>query len=87
LSGGWQPIYNQDKSLAIIANSEVYNYIELRAELKKGHRFSTHSDIENILHLYEEYGLDCVKYLRGMFAFALWDEKRKRLVLARDRMG
>lgn len=88
LDGGWQPIYNEDNSIAIIANGEIYNYIELRLELEaKGHIFSTHSDIETIVHLYEENGLDCVKSLRGMFAFALWDEKRKRMLLARDRMG
>lgn len=88
LKNGWQPLYNEDKSLAIIANGEIYNYIELRESLqKKGHRLSTDSDIETILHLYEDHGLDFVQHLRGMFVFALWDEKRKRLVLARDRIG
>lgn len=88
LNSGWQPLYNEDRSIAIIANGEIYNYIELRDELqKRGHHLSTKSDIETIAHLYEEYGLGCVNHLRGMFAFALWDEKRKRLVLARDRMG
>ncbi|KAA3646327.1 MAG: asparagine synthase (glutamine-hydrolyzing) [Chloroflexi bacterium] len=88
LEGGWQPIYNEDRSLAIVANGEIYNYVELRPELeKRGHRFNTNSDIENILHLYEEHGLDFVQHLRGMFAFALWDAKRRRVVLARDRMG
>jgi asparagine synthase (glutamine-hydrolysing) len=88
LNSGWQPLYNEDHSIAIIANGEIYNYVELRDELEKcGHRLSTRSDIETIAHLYEDHGLDCVKYLRGMFAFALWDSKQKRLVLARDRVG
>jgi len=88
LDDGWQPIYNEDSSLVIIANGEIYNYIELRVDLeKRGHRFNTHSDVETILHLYEEHGPDCVKFLRGMFAFALWDEQKERLMLARDRLG
>jgi asparagine synthase (glutamine-hydrolysing) len=88
LTGGWQPLYNEDRSLAIVANGEIYNYVELRQHLEeRGHRLTTSGDIETILHLYEEHGLDCVQHLRGMFAFALWDSKRRRLVLARDRMG
>src|SRR5262249_27742185 len=88
LDGGWQPLYNEDRSLAIVANGEVYNYLELQQQLKsRGHAFATNGDIETILHLYEEYGLDCVQHLRGMFAFALWDSRRRRLILARDRMG
>jgi asparagine synthase (glutamine-hydrolysing) len=88
LAGGWQPLYNEDRSLAIVANGEIYNYVELRKQLEaRGHRLTTSGDIETILHLYEEHGLDCVKHLRGMFAFALWDSKQRRLVLARDRMG
>jgi asparagine synthase (glutamine-hydrolysing) len=88
LAGGWQPLYNEDRSLAIVANGEIYNYVELRRQLaERGHTFKTQGDIETILYLYEEYGLDCVQHLRGMFAFALWDSKRRRLVLARDRMG
>lgn len=88
LAGGWQPLYNEDRSLVIVANGEIYNYVELRKQLgAKGHRLATSGDIETILHLYEEYDLDCVKHLRGMFAFALWDRKRRRLLLARDRMG
>jgi asparagine synthase (glutamine-hydrolysing) len=88
LSGGWQPLYNEDRSLALVANGEIYNYVELRADLRaQGHVFSTGSDCEVILHLYEEYALDCVQHLRGMFVFALWDPGARRLVLARDRMG
>jgi asparagine synthase (glutamine-hydrolysing) len=88
LDGGWQPLYNEDHSLALVANGEIYNFVEVRASLEsRGHRFNTHSDCETILHLYEEHDLDFVQHLRGMFAFALWDTKRKRLVLGRDRMG
>lgn len=88
LDGGWQPLYNEDRSLVLVANAEIYNHVELRRQLKSlGHRFNTASDCETILHVYEEFGLDCVKQLRGMFAFALWDNARRRLLLARDRMG
>ncbi|HZI20722.1 MAG TPA: asparagine synthase (glutamine-hydrolyzing) [Pyrinomonadaceae bacterium] len=88
LEGGWQPLYNEDRSLALVFNGEIYNFVELRRGLEaRGHRFNTGSDGETILHLYEEHGLGCVEHLRGMFAFALWDEARRRLVLARDRMG
>ena len=88
LDGGGQPIYNEDKSLAVICNGEIYNYIELRELLKKrDHKFRTQSDVETIVHLYEDYGIDFVQYLRGMFAIALWDERTQKLVIARDRMG
>lgn len=88
LQGGWQPLFNEDHTLVLVANGEIYNFIELRKRLESlGHSFNTNSDCETILHLYEEHGLDCVQHLRGMFAFALWDAKRKRLLLARDRMG
>ena len=88
LAGGWQPLYNEDRSLALVANGEIYNFIELRAQLEaRGHRLGTGSDCETILHLYEDFGADCVHQLRGMFVFALWDSKRKRLFLCRDRMG
>ncbi|HKS09209.1 MAG TPA: asparagine synthase (glutamine-hydrolyzing) [Pyrinomonadaceae bacterium] len=88
LDGGWQPLYNEDHSLALVANGEIYNFVELRASLEsRGHRFNTHSDCETILHLYEEHDLAFVEHLRGMYAFALWDTKRKRLVIGRDRMG
>lgn len=83
-----QPMSNEDKSIWIVCNGEIYNFQSLRSSLeKKGHIFSSHSDIEVIIHLYEEVGIDCVKSLRGMFAFCLWDEKRKRVLLARDRIG
>src|SRR5712691_9373614 len=88
LDGGWQPLYNENRSLVLIANGEIYNYVEQRERLlTKGHRFNTGSDCEIILHLYEEFGLDFLQHLRGMFAFALWDAKQQRLLLARDRMG
>lgn len=88
LSGGQQPIYNQDKTKAIVFNGEIYNFQELRADLEKdGHSFYTNSDTEIIVHLYERYGVDCVQHLRGMFAFAIWDEVEKSLFIARDRIG
>ncbi|MEP6921670.1 MAG: asparagine synthase (glutamine-hydrolyzing) [bacterium] len=88
LAGGHQPLFNEDRSIVLIANAEIYNHVELRSYLERlGHRFSTDSDCETILHAYEEAGVDCVHHLRGMFAFALWDKKRKRLLLARDPMG
>ena len=88
LSGGHQPMTNEDESLWITFNGEIFNYIELRKDLTdKGHIFATQSDTEVIIHLYEEYGTDCLKYLNGQFAFAIWDRKSKELFLARDRMG
>lgn len=88
LSGGHQPMSNEDGTLWIIFNGEIYNFQSLREELlKKGHPFKTSSDTEVILHLYEEEGVNCLKKLRGMFAFSLWDAKRKRLFIARDRLG
>jgi len=88
LDAGWQPLYNEARSLALVANGEVYNHVELRDELEGlGHAFSTGSDCETIIHAYEEYGMAFVEHLRGMYAFALWDERRNRLILGRDRMG
>ncbi|WP_158904628.1 asparagine synthase (glutamine-hydrolyzing) [Burkholderia sp. L27(2015)] len=88
LAGGKQPLFNETQDIAIVCNGEIYNHHELRVELEAlGHRFSSHSDVETIVHAYEEYGIECLGKLRGMFAFALWDAKKDKLLLARDRMG
>ncbi len=88
LAGGHQPVFNEDQSVLVVFNGEIYNHRELRADLEqRGHHFATHCDTEAIVHAYEEYGVDCVKHLSGMFAFAIWDRSRRRLVLARDRFG
>jgi asparagine synthase (glutamine-hydrolysing) len=88
LSTGHQPIGNEDGSVQIVFNGEIYNFAELRDDLiARGHRFATTSDTETIVHAYEEYGDDCVKRFRGMFAFAIWDARHERLLLARDRFG
>ncbi|WP_028585945.1 asparagine synthase (glutamine-hydrolyzing) [Desulfogranum mediterraneum] len=88
LSGSRQPIYNEDQTKCIVFNGEIYNFQELRQELlSRGHRFSTLGDTETILHAYEEWGGQCVDRLRGMFAFAIWDLREKKLFIARDRLG
>lgn len=88
LAGGHQPIANEDRTLWIVFNGEIYNHRRLRTELeRRGHRFHTATDTEVIVHLYEDEGLECVRHLDGMFAFAIWDEPRMRLCLARDRLG
>jgi asparagine synthase (glutamine-hydrolysing) len=88
LDTGRQPISNEDGSVWAVFNGEIYNYRQLRAGLEeRGHRFSTKTDTETIIHLYEEEGEECVRSLRGMFAFAIWDDNRKLLLLARDRLG
>ena len=88
LNTGHQPIGNEDGSIQIVFNGEIYNYVELREELvRRGHRFATASDTETIVHAYEEYGHKCVEHLRGMFAFAIWDARQEVVFLARDRHG
>ena len=85
---GHQPLSNEDGSIWIVFNGEIYNHGELRKDLiSRGHRYRTQSDTETIVHLYEEYGKNCVQYLRGMFAFAIWDRSRRSLFIARDRLG
>ena len=88
LKSGKQPIHNQDRTAWIVFNGEIYNYRELREQLEKlGHTFYTNSDTEAIVHAYDQYGADCPNHLRGMFAFAIWDERTQELFLARDRVG
>lgn len=88
LEKGKQPLFNEDQSIVLVCNGEIYNYVELKQKLKdNGHYFNSDSDSETILHLYEDHGVKCVDYLRGMFAFCLWDSKNKRLFAARDRIG
>jgi asparagine synthase (glutamine-hydrolysing) len=88
VAGGQQPVYNEDRTVAAVFNGEIYNFAELRAELQgRGHHMVTEGDSECIAHLYEEYGDSLVDHLRGMFAFAVWDGRRRRLLLARDRAG
>jgi asparagine synthase (glutamine-hydrolysing) len=88
IEGGGQPVYNEDRTVAAVFNGELYNFATLREELRRsGHRFASDGDTECLVHAYEEFGDDLVHRLRGMFAFALWDMKRRRLLLARDRVG
>src|SRR5438093_9458286 len=88
LSTGDQPVANEDRTVWVVFNGEIYNFPELRRDLQaRGHRFRTHSDTEVIVHGYEEWGDACVERFRGMFAFAVWDATARRLLLARDRLG
>jgi asparagine synthase (glutamine-hydrolysing) len=88
LETGHQPVCNEDASIWVVLNGEIYNYRQLRSHLEqRGHEFKTATDTEVIVHLYEEYGEECLNELRGMFGFALWDDRRRRLLLARDRLG
>src|SRR3989338_9733691 len=88
LAGGHQPLHNEDKTIWLVCNGEIYNFMELREYLsKKGHVFYTKTDTEVIVHLYEEYGDGCLNKLEGMFAFAIFNQKKKELFIARDRFG
>src|SRR5216684_92736 len=88
LQTGDQPVRNEDGTIWVVLNGEIYNYRDLRRDLtRRGHVFNTSGDTETIVHLYEEHGVRCVDHLRGMFAFALWDARARRLLVARDRVG
>ena len=88
LAGGWQPVFNEDESVVVVFNGEIYNFQSLTEQLKSlGHRFKTHCDSEVIVHAWEQWGKECVQHFRGMFAFSLWDRNQRTLFLARDRMG
>jgi asparagine synthase (glutamine-hydrolysing) len=88
IEGGQQPMPNEDLNLWIVFNGEIFNYIELRRELEeKGHHFRTQSDTEVLVHLYDEYGEDCLSKLNGQFVFSIWDKDKQEMFLARDRVG
>jgi len=82
-----QPQHNEDNSIWVVLNGEIYNFRKIKSKLETNHTFYTNSDTEVILHAYEEYGEDCLNHLNGMFAFAIWDTKKKKLIIARDRLG
>ena len=85
---GRQPLSNEDGTIWIAYNGETYNFAQLRTDLQsRGHKFTSKTDTEVVIHLYEQYGVECVHHMRGMFALAIWDESRRRLFLARDRLG
>ena len=87
ISGGRQPLYNEDNSIVLVANGEIYNYQDLKRKLAQRHKFKTNSDCETIIHLYEEKGINFLEDLIGMYSIALWDKKKRKLILARDRLG
>ena len=88
VKAGQQPVHNEDKTIWVVFNGEIYNYRELRSELiGRGHTLITSSDTECLVHLYEDFGDDFVTKLRGMFAFAIWDDRKKKLLIGRDRLG
>ena len=88
LKTGDQPVFSEDRSVVVMMNGELYNYREVRADLeKRGHKFVTRSDTEILPHLYEVYGEDLLQHVNGMYAFSLWDSRRKKLIIARDRFG
>jgi asparagine synthase (glutamine-hydrolysing) len=88
LHTGEQPVYSEDKSIVVVMNGELYNFKEVRADLeKRGHKFETQTDTEILPHLYEEYGEAMLEHINGMFAFALWDKRKEKLLIARDRFG
>ena len=88
IAAGHQPVSNEDGTVQVVLNGEIYNFKELRRDLQaRGHVFSTGTDTETIVHLYEEHGKDCVRHLRGMFGFALWDTRKREFLLVRDRIG
>ena len=87
IAGSTQPIANEDETIWVVFNGQIYNYVELRADLEKRHTFRTQGDTETLVHLYEEHGPDFIKLLRGMFVFAIWDTSKQTLLLGRDRFG